>query len=189
MKLDQIRVGHIVEFRHQNGVHTGTIKSVGRNGNDEYGSEVVVGDIYPHIYDKPTVTMHGGDLILQDGRGFAQVSNQPVLSPAQQKANTERARLDQTQRPYGAYTDDPALTPEQNRANRERYDVSGEVSNQPVMSAGQQRAADERARLDRTQRYVDDPSLTPEQNRLNRERFDGNLPSPNEERLERQNVL
>src|ERR1700691_677734 len=70
MRADQVKVGNIVQFRHGNRVHTGTVKTVGRNGEDETGSEVVIGDIYPHIYDQPTVTKHGGDLTIAQGRRF-----------------------------------------------------------------------------------------------------------------------
>lgn len=86
MRADQVKVGNIVQFRHGNGTHTGTVKSVGCNGNDEYGSEVVVGDIYPHIYDSPTVTKHGGDLILGQGGRFPRVTNQRPLTRDEQQA-------------------------------------------------------------------------------------------------------
>lgn len=86
MRADQVKVGNIVQFRHGNGVHTGTVKSVGCNGNDEYGSEVVLGDIYPHIYDQPTVTKHGGDLAVEQGRRFPQATNQRSLTRDEQQA-------------------------------------------------------------------------------------------------------
>ena len=92
MRTDLVQIGQIVEFRQGNGVHTGTVKSVGRNGNDEMGSEVVIGDIYPHIYNQPTVTMHGLDLIAAVGRGFPQVTNQRAYSQSEQRNLDERTR-------------------------------------------------------------------------------------------------
>lgn len=86
MRADQVKVGNIVQFRHGNGVHTGTVKTVGRNGEDETGSEVVIGDIYPHIYDQPTVTKHGGDLTIAQGRRFPQATNQRPLTRDEQQA-------------------------------------------------------------------------------------------------------
>ena len=110
MRTDLVKVGQIVEFKHGNGVHTGTVKTVGRNGEDEMGSEVVIGDIYPHIYDSPTVTMHGGDLIVQTKPGFRAATNQTQPT----RAEVERDRIARTQ-----YVNDPRLTVEQNRERRE----------------------------------------------------------------------
>jgi|GEM_PF-5137358 len=94
MRTNLVRPGQIVQFKHGNGVHTGTVKTVGRNGDDEVGSEVVIGDIYPHLYDQPTVTKHGLDLLSATGPNqFPQVSNQPLRNQDQQRAEGERERL------------------------------------------------------------------------------------------------
>ena len=104
MRTDLLRIGNVVQFKHGNGVHTGTIKTVGRNGNDEMGSEVVIGDIYPHIYNQPTVTMHGLDLLALDRPGFRQVTNERAYSERDLRTR---------------YVDDPRLSPEQNQQRRD----------------------------------------------------------------------
>jgi hypothetical protein len=144
MRLDQIQNGLVVQFRQGNGTHTGTVKSIGRNGNDEHGSEVVIGDIYPHIYDQPTVTKHGLDLLVATAPNrFNEVSNSPLRNQTQERQDAESVRLNRMRgpAPAGAYD---ARYPD---ANHPGPGLVG--SNYPAGVTGP---------------YVDDPSLTADQN-------------------------